>query len=378
MHRPIYLDHNATTPPAPEVVAAVTRAIAELWGNPSSAHAYGRAARAAIESAREEVAGLLGCASDEILFTGGGTESDNLAIVGMAESDRARGRHLVISNVEHAAVEGPCAWLERRGWEVSRVPVDAGGRVDADAVVAALRPDTALVSLMLANNETGVLQPVEEVARACRGRGIPIHTDAAQAVGKMPVRVDRLGVDLLTVAGHKFYGPKGIGALFVRRGTPLAPFARGAGHERGLRPGTEPTAEIVGLGVACRLATAEIDERATRVAARRDRLESRLREAFGNAVVHGADHPRLPNTSYVALPGVDAHALVAACPGVAMGVGAACHSGRTEASRVLRAMGTDPALAAATLRLTLGTGTTDDDVDEAARRIRAAARATND
>ncbi len=378
METPIYLDHNATTPPAPEVVDAMIRALADLWGNPSSAHALGRAARDAIERARAEVASLLGCDPGEILFTGGGTESDNLAVVGLAEAREQDGRHLVISNVEHAAVEKPCAWLETRGWEVARVPVGPDGTVDVAAFVGALRPDSVLASLMLGNNETGALQPVAEVARACRDRGVTVHSDAAQAVGKMPVLVDDLGVDLLTLAGHKFYGPKGIGALYVRRGTPLAPYLRGAGHERGLRSGTEPTAEIVGLGVACRLAAAAVERRARDVAARRDRLEDGLRAAFPDLVVHAGTVPRLPNTAYVAIPGVDAHALVAACPEVAMGVGAACHSGRTEPSRVLSAMGVDVAIAASTVRLTLGSGTTDDDVDRAVAAIAAAAATTRE
>ena len=373
MKSPIYLDHNATSPPAPEVVEAMTRALGDLWGNPSSSHAPGRAAREAIENARAEVADLLGCDPDEILFTSGGTESDNLAVVGLAEARERDGRHLVISNVEHAAVEKPSAWLEGRGWQVTRVAVDGDGRVHAADVFAALRPDSVLVSLMLGNNETGALQPVADVTRACRERGVTVHSDAAQAVGKMPVRVDDLGVDLLTIAGHKFYGPKGIGALYVRRGTPLVPYLRGAGHERGLRSGTEPTAEIVGLGVACRLAAATVERREREVAARRERLETGLRTAFPDLVVHAGAVPRLPNTAYVALPGVDAHALVAACPEVAMGVGAACHSGKTEPSRVLAAMGVGPALAASTVRLTLGSGTTDDDVDRAVAALASAA-----
>lgn len=375
MDAPIYLDHNATTPPAPEVVEAMHRALTDLWGNPSSAHAHGRVAREAVETARADVARLLGCDPDEILFTGGGTEADNLAVLGVAEARAGLGTGtIVITDVEHAAVEKPCAWLEARGWSIVRVPVSPDGRIDAGAAIAAIDPATTLASIMLANNETGVLQPVAEVARACRERGVPIHTDAAQAVGKMLVRVDELGVDLLTVAGHKFYGPKGVGALYVRRGTPLSPVQRGAGHERGLRAGTEPVAEIVGLGVACRLASDRVEQRARDAASLRDRLESGLRAAFDEVVVHGGTAPRLPNTSYVAIPGFDANAVVAACPGVAMGSGAACHSGTTTRSRVLSAMGVDPGLGAATLRLTLGAATRERDVDEAVRRIAEAAR----
>ncbi len=344
----IYLDHNATTPVAPEVLEAVCAALRDDWGNPSSGHSHGGRARAAVERAREQVAGLLGCRPDEVVFTSGGTESDNTAVIGVAEALEARGRHLVISAIEHPAVEEAAASLERRGWSAGRAGVDREGRVIVADLEALLRPDTVLVSVMHANNETGVVQPVREIAEVARRRGIVVHTDAAQSAGKIATRPDELGVDLLTIAGHKLYAPKGIGVLYVRRGTPLAPFLRGAAHEGGRRAGTENVAGIVGLGVACALAARELEERARAMAAARDRLEA-------------------------ALPGVDANALLAGLDGVAASAGAACHSGGSTPSRVLLAMGVAPDLARCTLRLTTGRSTTLADADLAASRITAAA-----
>jgi cysteine desulfurase len=365
----IYLDHNATTPVAPEVLEAVCAALRDAWGNPSSGHAEGARARAAVEQARGQVAALLGCEPDEILFTSGGTESDNAALIGVAEALERRGRHLVISAIEHPAVEEAARYLERRGWEVGRAGVDREGRVVVAEVEVALRRDTVLVSVMHANNETGVVQPVRELAELARRRGIVVHTDAAQSVGKIPARPEDLSVDLLTVAGHKLYAPKGVGALFLRRGTPFAGFLRGAGHEGGRRAGTENVAGIVGLGAACALASREMDERARSMAAARDRLESALRASFPDLVVHGAGAVRLPNTLSAAIPGVDANALLARLDGVAASAGAACHSGGTEPSRVLLAMGVPPDLARCTLRLTTGRSTTPHDADLAAARV---------
>ncbi len=373
MDGPIYLDTNATTPLAGEVLEAMVSAWREVWGNASSTHFYGRPAKRALERAREQVAGLLGARPEEIVFTSGGTEADNLAIIGAAEARSAQGRHIVISAIEHPAVEEPCAYLERRGWKVTRVPVDAQGRVDPQAIAAALTAKTALVSVMHANNETGVLQPVAAIARICRERGVTFHSDAAQSVGKIAVRVDELGVDLLTVAAHKFYGPKGIGALYVRTGTRLEPLLRGAGHERGLRSGTEPVPLVVGLGAAADLAQREGAARERHLREMRDRLEARLRARVPDLVVHGAGAPRLPNTLYAAIPGADAVQLLGRLEGVAAGSGAACHSGTTTPSRVLAAMGVPANLARATLRLCVGRDTRPDEVDEAARRIADAA-----
>ena len=374
MPDPIYLDYNATTPIAPEVLTAMDTAMRQAWGNPSSPHALGRRARAALEQARSQVASLLACAPDEIIFTSGGTESDNAAILGVAEALAQRGRHLVTTAVEHAAVEQACRQLEDRGFEVTRVGVDRAGCVDVGAVVAAVRADTTLVSVMHAQNETGVLQPVAEIAAALRGRGVLLHSDAAQSVGKIPVQVDSLGVDLLTVAGHKLYGPKGIGALYLRRGTPLAPLLRGAGHEAGRRAGTENVPAAVGLGAACELAERELPGRAAHLGELRDRLADGLRRRVPDLVEHGAGSARLPNTLAVALPGTVGHAVAARAECVAIAAGAACHSGNPHVSAVLRAMGVAESLALATLRLTVGRPTTVREVDAAAEHIAAAAR----
>ena len=366
MGEPIYLDYNATTPVAPEVADAVNHAVRELWGNPSSNHVWGRRARTAVDQARARVAALLGCEPDEVIFTGGGTESDNAAILGVAEALTGRGRHVVISAVEHAAVDRPCRLLESRGFEVTRVGVDAHGRLRTAEAAAALRPDTVLVSLVHAQNETGVLQPVRELAEATRARGIVLHTDAAQSVGKLPIDVRELGCDLLTVAGHKLYAPKGVGALYVRRGTPFAGFLRGAGHEGGRRAGTENVPGIVGLGAACELALRELPRRTPHLTELRDRLERALLESLPGLTIHGAAVPRLPNTTSVAFPGVLAADLASAAPGIGLSLGAACHSTHPEPSSVLRAMGVPDELALGTLRLSVGSPTTAAEIDRAA------------
>jgi cysteine desulfurase len=375
MNPPIYLDHNATTPVAAEVLEVMIPVLRDAWGNPSSSHAYGRRAAAVVDRARGQVASLLACEPGEVVFTSGGTESDNAALVGAAEALADRGRHLIVSAVEHPAVEQVCAYLERRGWNVARVRVGRDGRVPPEAVAEALRTDTVLVSVMHANNETGVLQPIAEISRIVRSRGIVLHTDAAQSVGKVPVRVDDLGVDLLTVAGHKLYAPKGVGALYIRRGTPFAGFLRGAGHEAGRRAGTESTAHVAGLGAACELAEREERTRAAHLSALRDRLEARLRAGLPDLHVHGSGAERLPNTLSAAIPGVDANRLLSQLEDVAAAAGAACHSGRAEPSRVLRAMGVPDALALATLRLSVGRGTTAGEIDAAAAEIVRRARA---
>ncbi len=369
MGEPIYLDYNATTPVAPEVLEAILPALRDLWGNPSSIHTVGRAARRALEGARGEVAELLGSEPDEIVFTSGGTESDNAALVGIAAALESRGRHVIISSVEHAAVEESCRHLEARGWSITRVGVSTDGRVDPAAFADAFRPDTVLVSLMHAQNETGVLQPVAEVARLARARGIVVHSDTAQSVGKIPVRVSDLGVDALTVAGHKLYAPKGVGALYLRRGTPFAPYLRGAGHEGGRRSGTESVPMAVALGAASALASREMVDRTAHLKSMRDRLESGLRARIPDLVIHGGRSERLPNTASVAIPGVDANALLSRLDGVAAAAGAACHAGGTKPSRVLLAMGVAPDLALCTLRLTVGRPTRTEDVDGAVVRI---------
>lgn len=357
----IYLDYNSTTPLLPDVVDAMLPFLRDHFGNPSSTHPSGRVARAGVERARAQVAGLLGCDPDEVVFTSGGTESNNLAIRGVTQATPGR-RHVVTSVIEHPAVAAPCAWLESHGWRVTRAGVDGDGRVGLADLVGSIDADTALVTLMHANNETGVLQPVAEIAAAARGARALVHTDAAQSVGKVRVDVRELGVDLLTVVGHKVYAPKGIGALYVRRGTPIAPFTLGAGHERGLRPGTENVPSIVGLGVACERARTDLDTEAKRVGALRDRLWDGLRERVPGLRLNGHLVQRLPNTLSVRFPGVSGRAVLGAAPMIAASTGSACHEGGESAPPIIVAMGVATAEALGTVRLTLGRGTTEDDV----------------
>ncbi len=370
----IYLDNNATTPVDPRVLDAMLPALRDGWGNPSSGHRRGRIAKEMVEAARAEVAACLGVLPDEVVFTSGGSESDNWAVGGTVAA--RGGGHVVTSAVEHPAVLATARALERAGRiRLTVVGVDGSGRADPDEVVRALAPDTVLVSLMLANNEVGALQPVAEVAEACRRRGVPVHTDAAQAVGKVPVDVGVLGVDMLTVAGHKAYAPKGVGVLVVRRGMTIEPMILGAGHERGLRAGTENVPGIVGLGAACEVVRRDLAGEALRLAALRDALEARLGEGFPDLVRHGHRELRLPNTASVAFPGVDANALLAALADeVAASAGAACHTGAVHPSAVLTAMGVDAATAMATVRFSLGRFTTAAEVEAGARRVLAAVR----
>ena len=376
---PIYLDHNASTPLHARVRAAVLRALDEGFGNPSAAHVQGRRARAIVEHARAEVAALLGCDADEVIFTAGGTEANNLALRGFAPgggyAPRPLARTLVLSAVEHPATNEPARVLGALGTEVVTVPVGAGGAVDPDAVARALAraAGPARVSMLLAQNETGVIQPIAEVAAICREHGALLHTDAAQAVGKIPVDVRGLGVDLLSVAGHKLYAPKGVGALYVRRGVPLGPLMVGAGHERGLRPGTENVAGIAGLGEACAVAREDLAVERARQRALRDRLEAGL--AAAGLVVHGAGSERLPNTVNGRFPGVRGSALMGRVPEIAFSTGSACHAGEEHASGVLLAMGIPAEDALGAVRLTLGRGTTAAEIDRAVGLLTAAARA---
>ena len=365
---PVYLDYNATTPLLPEVVDAMLPYLREHFGNPSSEHEIGRRARTAVEDSRQRVATMLGCSSDEIVFTSGGTEANNLAIRGVTEA-RPDHRHIVTSVIEHPATASPCHWLERHGYRISWIGVEADGRVRVDEVTTALAPHTALVTVMHANNETGVVQPIADIARAAQHHGAIVHTDAAQSIGKIPVDVQTLGVDLLSVAGHKLYAPKGVGALFVRRGTPLAPFVLGAGHERGIRPGTENVASIVGLGVACETACRDIVAWTARVHQLRDELWRRLREQVPGIALNGHVDQRLPNTLNVRFPVVSGTELLAATPEIAASTGSACHDGQESASAVILAMGVPAAQAVGTVRLTLGRMTTTDDITRAAEAL---------
>ena len=370
---PVYFDHNASTPVLPRVRVIAARALAEGFGNPSAGHVFGLRARAFVEAARAEVAALVGCDPDEILFTGGGTESNNLALRGVAAAIDGPIR-FVRSAVEHPAVDRPIAAVvaEGRG-EVVEIPVDARGVVRLDALARILESASGrtVVSVILAQNETGVVQPVAEVARIAKAAGALVHTDAAQAVGKVPVDVRALGVDLRTIAGHKLYAPKGVGELYVRRGAPLAPFAVGAGHERGLRPGTENVASIAALGEACAIAREDVADEAARQLALRDRLAGWLRGA--GFVVHGAGADRLPNTVSGRFPGVRGSALLAATSAVAATTGSACHAGVERASSALIAMGLAPEDALGAIRLSLGRGTPEADVDLVAGELLASA-----
>ncbi|MDY7226481.1 cysteine desulfurase family protein [Hyalangium rubrum] len=372
--RPIYLDFNATTPVAAEVLEAMLPFLREEFGNPSSGHPYGRRAREAVERARAQVAALLGARAEEIFFTGSGTEANNLAIRGAAEA-RPERRHVLTSTVEHPATVQPCRYLERQGWAVSWTGVDSEGRVRVEEATAALREDTALVSLMHANNETGVLQPVAELAAQARRYGAWVHTDAAQSVGKVPVDVDRLGVDLLTVVGHKLYAPKGVGALYVRTGTPLRPFTLGGGQEHGLRPGTENVPYVVGLGAACELERGRLERESAALLELRERLWWRLQAEVPGMRLNGHLTERLPNTLNVRFPGARGSAVLAGAPEVAASTGSACHEGGESASAVLLAMGLPAEEALGAVRLTLGHGTTAEDVDAAATALAQAWRA---
>jgi cysteine desulfurase len=366
----IYLDYNATTPIDPMVSEAVQSflagGVAGVFGNPSSGHAYGQVAHEAVGKAREQVADLLGCAPDEIVFTGCGSEADNLALKGIAEAYRERGDHIITSQIEHPAVLNTCRYLERHGYRVTYLPVDEYGRVNPAEVERTLSPETILVSIMHANNETGVLQPVAEIAALARRRGISVHTDAAQSVGKVPTSVDELGVDLLTVAGHKLYAPKGIGALYVRAGTRLESLIHGAGHEGGRRAGTENVPYIVALGAACNIASRTMAEYAPRMRTLRDKLFRLLAEGVPGLALNGHSGERLPNTLNVSFPRVDAEQLLVAAPMVAASTGSACHAGRTEPSSVLMAMGLDRERALGAVRLSLGKFTSDQDAQIAA------------
>ena len=361
----IYLDHNATTPVAPEVAEAMVPYLGAEFGNPSSDHALGRRARQAVEEARASVAALIGAAPDEVVFTSGGTESNNLAIRGVAAQAPATRHRIVTSTVEHPATTAPLALLEAAGWTLTRVPVAGSGIFDLDAALGALGDDVALVTVMLAQNETGALMPVAELATAARAHGAVVHTDAAQAIGKTPVSVDDLGVDLLSIAGHKCYGPKGIGALYVRQGTPLSPLVVGAGQEGGLRPGTENVAGIVGLGAAARLATDQLTTDAPRIARLRDELWAVLAAKVPSIRRHTPDGACLPNTLLVSFPGVLGADVLAKTPGIAASTGSACHAGEHTPNATLLAMGVAPDVALGAIRLSLGRGTTRAEIEAA-------------
>ena len=363
----IYLDHNATTPVDPAVADAMDAAQRRCFGNASSVHTFGQAAKAAIDEARTSVAALLAARGNDVIFTGSGTESDNLAIRGVASAAALSGRrHLIASSIEHEAVLNTLKSLARQGWTTTLLPVGESGVVEPDALSAALTDETALVSVMLANNEIGTLQPVAELARLARQRGALFHTDAVQAAGKHPIDVNTLGVDLLSISAHKFNGPKGVGALWVRRGARLVAPITGGRQERNRRPGTENVPGIVGMGAAARRAGEKLTADAARLAALRDRLEAGVLDGVPGTLVNGTGE-RVPNTTNISFDGVEAEALLIALDleGIAVSTGSACSSGTLEPSHVLRAMGFRPHRAQNSIRFSLGLGNTDDDVTRA-------------
>ena len=364
-HRPIYLDYASTTPVHPRVLEAVEPYQRQEFGNPSNLYALGRRAGDALERARAQVAAILGSHADEIVFTGGGSESDNLALKGVALATPGR-RHLVTTTIEHSAVLGAARDLQEHwGMEVTYVPVDARGIVDPAALVAALRPDTCLVSVMLANNEIGTIQPVAEIARACRARGVPIHTDAVQAAGFLDVNVDRLGVDLLSLSGHKVYAPKGVGVLYVRRDTPLVPLIHGGNQEGQRRAGTQNVAGIVGCGVALELVEQHRAATCARLTALRDRLIAGIEAAVPGALLNGDRHRRLPGNANFCFGDVQGETILLELEhdDVYASSGSACHAGSQDPSHVLLAIGRSAELAHTAVRLTLGAPSTEAEID---------------
>jgi cysteine desulfurase len=375
-NRRIYLDHSATTPVDPRVAAAMTRTLTENYGNPSSVHGFGQQARAAVDRARREVAALIGAKPNEIVFTSGGTEANNLAIRGVCEAAMDHGRHLVTSAIEHPSVRGVCDALEKRGWEITRLPVYQNGIARIEDVKAALRPDTVLVSLMWANNEIGTIQPLREVGaliRGCRAeqggqrgqRQLWFHTDAVQAAGRLPLNVDEVGCDLLSISAHKLYAPKGIGALYVRRGVRLAVQNVGGHQERERRAGTENVPAIVAFGEAAKLAREEMPERVVHDSALRDRFESRVKQLIADVVMNGDREHRLSHLSNISFRFIEGEGLLINLDleGVAVSTGSACSSGTLEPSPVIRALGVNDEIARGSIRFSFGKGNTEADVD---------------
>jgi len=361
----VYMDHNATTPVRPEVLEAMLPFFRDKFGNASSIHTFGQDARAAVEEARAKVAEALGADSSEIYFTSGGTESDNMAIKGIAYASRKRGNHIITSRIEHHAVLHTCRQLEREGFEVTYVPVDRYGVVDPGDIGSSMREDTILITVMHANNETGTIQPIDEIAELAKERGVPFHTDAVQSFGKIPIDVGKLGVDLLSISGHKIYGPKGVGALYMRRGLKITPLIHGGHHERSRRAGTENVPGIVGLGVAAELAVREIEDEGRKLTELREALEGGIRERIDRVSINGHPERRLPGTSNISFASVEGESIILSLDmkGVAVSSGSACTSDSLEPSHVLMAMGVPPELAQGSVRFSLGRDNTREDVN---------------
>lgn len=384
--RRVYLDNSATTPVDPRVAAAMARAVVETFGNASSVHGFGQQARAAVDRARREVAALVGAKQNEIVFTSGGTEANNLAIRGLCEASAAHGRHIITSAIEHPSVAGVCVELEKRDWEVTRLPVYENGIVRLEDVTAALRPDTVLITIMLANNEVGTIQPVSQIGslvrekRAAGQRHLWLHTDAVQAAGRLPLNIDDLGCDLLTMSAHKLYAPKGAGALYVRRGVRLHGQNVGGHQERERRAGTENVPGIVAFGEAAKLAREEREQRSNHDRALRDRFETQVRNRIGDVVMNGDREQRLDHLSNISFRFIEGEGLLINLDleGVAVSTGSACSSGTLEPSPVIRALGVNDEVARGSIRFSFGKDNTEDDVDytvevlsQAVERLRA-------
>ncbi len=371
LQKPVYLDYNATTPVDPEVADEMAPYIQTFFGNPSSSYSFGRDNKEAINRARKQVAGLINAKPEEIIFTSGGTESNNHAIQGISLANKEKGKHIITSSIEHPAVTEVCRHLASRGYEITWLPVDKYGLVNPEDVENAVRPDTVLITIMQANNEVGTIQPVREIAAIAKQKNIVFHTDASQSVGKMDIDVTTLGVDLLTIAGHKLYAPKGVGALYIKQGTKIENLMYGAGQERGIRPGTENVIQIVGLGKACELAKRDLNKNCLNMFSMRERLLKGLKSNLGDKVkVNGNLKNNLPNTLSIAFDEVESHALTSLISNnVLISTGSACHSDTTEISPVLKAMKVNLMTAAGTVRISTGKNTTVKEIDFAVNTI---------
>jgi len=352
--KPIYLDYNATTPISKEVADAMRPYLDEYFGNPSSSHFYGMQTKQAVEKARKQIATMLNCQASEIVFTSGGTESNNYAIKGIALANKEKGNHIITSSIEHPAVIEVCKYLEQQGFEITYIPVDNQGLVDASEVEKAIKPSTILISIMHANNEVGSIQPIAEIGAIAKKHEVIMHTDAAQSLGKIKADVQAINVDLLSIAGHKLYAPKGIGALYIRKGIVLEKLIHGADHERNLRAGTENVLEIVGLGKACEVANDNLEENAKHYQTMRDYFHNILQKSLPQIRLNGPKDKRLPNTLNLSFPGIEANTLIAKMPGIAASAGAACHSSGISVSQVIKAMDIPVDYAMGTIRFSTG------------------------
>lgn len=365
----IYLDYNATTPIDPEVAKVMQPYLTEYFGNPSSSHEFGIITKKAVEKARKQLAELLNCQADEIIFTSGGTESNNYAIKGSAFYLKDKGRHIISSAIEHPAVTEVCNYLQSKGFEITYLPVNEYGMISIKELEKAIRPDTILISIMHANNEIGTLQPITEISQIAQKYGIRFHSDAAQSVGKVKTDVQELGIDLMSIAGHKLYAPKGIGALYIRKGIKLEKFMHGANHEQNLRAGTENVLEIVGLGKAAEIALVDFDKNYLHLKTMRDRLYENLQKKLPNIKLNGHPEKRLANTLNISFPGIEANTLLSELKGVAVSAGAACHSEGINLSQVISALNIPANIAMGTLRFSTGKYTTEKEIDQASTQI---------